>query len=421
MSTASATAGVRVPRRAGRLFRNLGWLGVSEAMGRVSRLVTAIALARVFLPEDFGIVATALTTHDLVRALGSAGLGIKIIQALPQELQQVCTVANRLNWIFASALFVIQSALAYPIALAAGSPELGWMIFSLAFLHLMFPWSMVSVFLVQRANGLRLTGLIGGSTLLVDNIATAALAIAGFGVWSVIVPRFASTLLWVLAYRAARPWAPTRESGWAGWQSVLDYSWRVFGVEVLKTLRVTLDKPLIGLMFGVQTLGIYYFSFNAGLGISQSILGALSVALLPHLCDTRAGSGVFRAHARSTLRSVALTVPLIILAQALAVPFYVPILFGTEWASAVPVVMVLCLSAMPRALSDACSQILRAAGRPGADLAWNVVLTVLLGLGMAAAAPFGLIGVAWSMVIVHVVAVPVFVLWTFKRGIAHMD
>ncbi|QCN97402.1 hypothetical protein D3093_19365 (plasmid) [Azospirillum argentinense] len=400
-----------------RLFRSMGWIGVSEIMGRASRLVTAVALARVFSPEDFGIAASALTAHELIRVFGSMGLGVMIIQARPDELDGVCTVANRLNWLAAIALFMVQCLLAYPIAAIAGEPRLVWMIVALAFVHLIFPWSMVSVFLVQRENRMKVTGLIGGLTLLMENLLTAVLALCGFGLWSVICPRFASTLAWVLLHRRARPWRPVPGHGWEGWRRVLAYGWRVLGTEVLKTSRVTLDKPLIGALFGMDVLGLYYFAFSAGLGISQSLLAALSTVLLPHLREGRDNGGQFHTHAKATLRSVGLIVPPLILTQALLCPLYVPIIFGDAWTPVVPVVLVLCLSAMPRPFADVCSQILRALGHPGADLIWNAGLTAALAIAMVLGAGWGLIGVAWAVLSVHLLAAPLFVAWTFGQAI----
>ncbi|AWJ93127.1 hypothetical protein Sp245p_25190 (plasmid) [Azospirillum baldaniorum] len=399
-----------------RLFRNMGWIGLSEIMGRASRLVTAVALARIFSPEDFGIVASALTMHELIRVFGSMGLGVMIIQARPDELTEVCTVANRLNWLAATALFVMQSLLAFPISLIAGEPRLALMIAALAVVHLIFPWSMVAVFLVQRENRMKVTGLIGGLTLLTENLLTAALALGGFGIWSVVWPRFVSTITWVVLHRRARPWRPSPDCGWHGWRRVLAHGGQVLGTEVLKTLRVTLDKPLIGALFGMDVLGMYYFAFSAGLGISQSLLSALSTVLLPHLRDGRDNGGQFHAHAKATLRSVGLIVPPLILTQALLCPLYVPLIFGEAWTPAVPVVLVLCLSAIPRPFADVCSQIQRALGRPGADLVWNAVLTASLAIAMVLGARWGLIGAAWAVLAIHLIASPLFVVWTFKHA-----
>jgi len=190
-------------------LRNLGWLGASEAFVRITRLVTAVVLARVMDPLLFGIAALVLTINELIRVFNRNGIGAKIVQCSDDELPAVTNTAYRLNFIFCISLFVMQCAAAYPLAQFYDTPELVPMLQALSLTYLLMPFGMVQASLVQRQQRLKTVALIDGAQVGVDNVITALLAISGLGAWAIVLPKFLTSPIWVFAYRHAFHWQPT--------------------------------------------------------------------------------------------------------------------------------------------------------------------------------------------------------------------
>ncbi|NEQ16493.1 MAG: oligosaccharide flippase family protein [Moorea sp. SIO3E2] len=93
----------------GEFIRNAGWMGIAELVNRLSRLATTVTLARMFTPQDYGLVSAIYTTFEFGNVLIlRAGTESKIIQASEQELEAVCNTSYWLNWIFGGLMFVIQ-------------------------------------------------------------------------------------------------------------------------------------------------------------------------------------------------------------------------------------------------------------------------------------------------------------------------
>ena len=124
----------------------------------------------------------------------------------------------------------------------------------------------------------------------------------------------------------------------------------------------------------IEALGIYYFAFNAGLGISLGIITSIKSALLPHLCNARDNLSQFRSRYFSSLKTIALVIVPMVLLQSSLAPIYLPIVFGDKWINAIPVLMLICLSAIPRPFADSASQLLLAVDKPEIDLIWNVFI-----------------------------------------------
>jgi teichuronic acid exporter len=117
----------------------------------------------------------------------------------------------------------------------------------------------------------------------------------------------------------------------------------------------------------------------------------------------------------SALKIITLIIfPLVILQSSLAY-WYVPIVFGRQWIVAIPVLVLICLSAIPRPFADAASQLLVAVGKPNLDLYWNLAFTTVFALSLLIGVHWQVIGVAAAVLIVHMLFLPVFTIWTNRH------
>jgi len=398
----------------GVFLKNLGWLGVSEAFVRVTRLMTAIILARFMDPLLFGLAALVLTINELVRVFNRNGIGAKIVQCSDDEL--ICNTAYRLNIIFCVCLFFIQCGIAYPLAEFYQSPELVPMLQVLSLTYLLMPFGMVQASLIQREQRLKTAAMIDGGQVGVDNIITSFLAIAGLGAWAIVLPKFLTSPIWVLGYQRAIYWRPAGPFMTFGlWRDVLEFGRYYLSIEVLKTARLNLDNMIIGRLLGMEALGLYYFARNAGLGFSLTLINAINSALYPNLCEVNDNQNELKKRFTKNLKHIALiAMPLITLQASLAF-LYVPIVFGEQWVEAIPILTLLCLSALPRPLAESASALVLATGKISIDFNWNVIMTTLFVVSVYAASHYSLFTVASVVLTVYALTHPLYLAYAWKR------
>ena len=123
--------------------RNLGWLGGSAGIIRISRLLTTIILARFLIAEDYGLAAIVLTTYEFVEVFTRNGIGVRLIQAPAQEVPELAQSAYWLSWLVFASLFVIQCVVAFPVAWIYGNNRLILPICALAINLLMIPFGTI--------------------------------------------------------------------------------------------------------------------------------------------------------------------------------------------------------------------------------------------------------------------------------------
>jgi O-antigen/teichoic acid export membrane protein len=393
-------------------IRNVGWMGGAELANRIFRLGTTVVVARALTPYDYGLVAVILTTNEIANVFTlRAGIGAKLIQASKDDVDILCDTAYWMNWILCIALFIIQCLTAFPIAWFYGDNRVILPICVIALVYLMLPMYAVQGALIFRENRLNIIALCNVTQSLVSSVMTVIFALLGMGMWAIVLPIVLTNPIWVIINIINHHWRPTKSFTLYRWQEITGFAINVLGVELLNKLRANLDYLIIGRFLGIDILGIYYFAFNAGIGISLNVINTLTWSLFPHLCEVRENIQEIRRRYVSSLKTIAcIIIPLVLLQSSLA-PFYVPIIFGKKWIEAIPILVVICLSAIPRPFAEATGHLLKAIDQPSIDLYFNLLFTVIFVIGLLITVNWGIFWVALSVLVTHLVAMPIFTGW----------
>ncbi|MEL6459562.1 MAG: lipopolysaccharide biosynthesis protein [Cyanobacteria bacterium J06621_15] len=419
-------------------IRNLGWLGIAEVLYRVLRLGLVVITARYLTPYDYGLGAIILAVREFAITFADVGIGAKIIQAEEKQLPQLCSSAFWLNWLIFASLFMIQALAAFPIAASYDSKEIIFPIIVSGLAYIIWPIYGIQKTLIQRENRFKVIAFTDVVQYSLSGILTAIFAFMGMGVWSFALPIVLVAPLEIIIYYRYHPWRPKEGFTTLYWDEILSFGKNILGVGLLRTLRNNLDYLIVGRFVGIEELGIYFFGFNAGLGISLSIINAITSVMLPHLCEARTELKEFKHRYLHSLRTIGLIIVPFVLLQSSLSPIYVPIVFGKQWIPAIPILIIICLSAIPRPFANAASQLLIAIGKPHLDLWWNVIFTGLFALFLfigvnsefVVNTVFGadtvnsltsmlgehwtVVGIALSVLLVHAIFLPFFTVWATR-------
>lgn len=361
------------------LARGLGSYGSAEVATRLVRLLTTVVIARSLAPAIVGEAALALTVFELVRVLERIGTGQQIVQAKPEELAATCNSVQRFYATWAAALMVLQLLVAALLASALHRPTAAAM---LAVLTLVYPFMAgghVQFYIAMRAGLVTRLARIGASQSIADQVLTAALLLMWPSPWSIVLPKLLTAPLWLVLARRAAPWRPDPAAGRIPAARMLRFAGPIMLADGMSALRTQGDNLIIAALLGTSALGTYYFAFNAGVGIVSALVTAFGTVAFPMLCAAQVGAARIAMLRRIALGGAAVFVPIVTL-QALAAPLYVPLVFGTHWAFAAPLIAILCLAGLPLLIAQITGCWLRAQGQVGTDAA-NSTLTCVLALG----------------------------------------
>lgn len=371
-------------------FGNLMAYGASEVASKASRLLVVMAVARTLDLKEIGIAASAIAAGDILKSLTENGVGQKIIAAREQDLASVCATAQRIFWCWCVGLFALQAIIAGGFYFYLDNTVLALLILIMGAEYLLMPAGLVHVALAMRAGKLKQTASITGAQVVGANLMSVVVVLAWPSALALLLPRLLSAPIWLIAVRRLHPWTVDPKANLAPLRPFFTFGRSVLGVELVKALRLQADKMVVGLTMGPEALGLYFMAFNAGLSLSNAFTVAFSTVLFPHLTQTTDQVAALR---NSMLVGVGVISPVVI-AQALAAPYYVPLLFGDGWNDIADIVAILCLVAIPTTLWTAAAGWLRANDRPEVELLVTISLTIGVVLNTVILAPSGLNAVA---------------------------
>ncbi|RDH44961.1 lipopolysaccharide biosynthesis protein [Zooshikella ganghwensis] len=399
-----------------RLNQNLLWMIYAQFGSRLLRVICTIMVARMLAPDVYGLVALVLSINEMIHVLSHGGISGKIIQAKEKELPVLCNTGYWLNWLLCLGLTILQASLSWPIAWFYDNSNLILPIIVLSISYLFLPLGTIQAALLIRENRLNAIAHVEVLQSVIDALLTLILLIAGYGLWALVIPKLLVVPIWSWQMRYYHTWRPENRFSLIQWRSIFHFGKHLIWIDLLTALRNNIDYLIIGRLLGVEALGIYYFAFNAGLGLSQGLLRAACNAIYPHLCELQGQLQAIATRMLTSMRRIVLTFSPLILLQALLAPFYVPIIFGEKWQElgAIPLISILCLSAIPRLFSECCSQFLRACNKPSTDAKAQTLFTSIYTLFIYCTAHFSLLHVAWGVLASQIFFASIFVYYSFQ-------
>ena len=368
----------------GPLVRGLVAFGSAEAATRIVRLGALLIVARRVTPEIFGTAAVALSLFELVRVLANIGIGQRLIVASQDELPALCRSAYRLFWIVCISVAGIQLAVAATLHSVFDLAEPAALLAVLSLVYFAMPPGLVQIFLAMRDNRMAAVARITAAQNMADSAMTVALVIIWPSAWAIVLPKLLAAPIWTVLARRSSTWRYDRLGPSASASEFAVFGPSILGTEVLGAARLHADKLLVGALLGTEALGIYYFAFNAGLGITQSFVSACNLVVFPHLAKAHA-SDALKELRMAFVTGLAMLAP-VVAAQSFFAPLYVPIVFGEIWVPATPYIVLLSCAALPLYAGSLVGAGYRAGGRPQAETFITAVATgtALTGLALGA-------------------------------------
>lgn len=369
-------------------LQNIASMLGAEAVSKLSRIVTLMAMAAFLLPVEYGTAMLALACHDMIRLMLRCGAGSQLVQCSDQQLPEFARNGAVIQWILCSCLALLQYAGANLIATFYDNPALADILKQLSLVYFCYPLVSVRVFLIQRSNKLRYFGFCNGLCVSVENLSIAAFLYSGAGIEAVVYGKYIYGILWVLLFSIASVKTYGIACHLPTVRHLVGNSFKLFQSEFSRSLRMNADIFIAGKLLPAEIFGIYSFAKSASIAISQAVSNAVVCALYPQFCQMYRDSKMPDPGLGDTIKQrrliIGVTAAMLFcyLCQAALAPVYIPLFFADTWTASIYPAVLLCFSAMPVFLLDMLCSGKRAMGEFAFEskLRLGHLLTLLSGL-----------------------------------------
>ncbi|MGI8666439.1 MAG: lipopolysaccharide biosynthesis protein [Jatrophihabitans sp.] len=404
------------PELSSQVRSGLGWSLLNSMISRVANVALGILLARLLVPQDYGVFAVGLVFMVGLGSMNELGTSVAIVR-WRGDVERAARTAVTLSVATSVVLYLGCFLLAPALASTLNAPAATALLRLMALGVVIDGCSSIPNALLTRnfLQGKRMIADLAG--FAVSATITVSLAATGHGATSLALGILSSNLTATVLILLMAPSRP--RPGWhrEDARELLKFGLPLAATSLLWFAIQNVDYIIVGHLSNSTQLGLYMLAFNVASWPSNLLTFAIRRVAIPGFArlqgDREAFSNAF-ATAMGALVSLIL-LPCLLLTM-LAKPL-VLFLYGPEWLPAAAALTWLGLVGSARVLLDLCYDALVGDDRPlalfGLQVLWLVTLIPALTIGTEMA---GIRGTALGHVAITFGVAAVSYLFMMHRG-----
>jgi len=327
-----------------RTFHSVVWTAVERFGTQAFQIVFTIILARLLMPEDYGLVAMVFIFLMVGLMLMDGGLSLALVRKKDPTEKDFSTVFW-FNLGFAT-VFYTTLFLCAPLIARFFEQEILVSIVRIAGLNIIL-WALSTIHgtKLDIALDFKRQAYITISAMLISGFLGVWLALSGYGVWALVFQFLSNStlrflLLWVFGIR----WYPRLLFCVASFKTLFNFGYKFMLTSLIDTVYKNMFAVLIGRFYALQDLGFFQKANQTTNLVTTSVSYTIARSFIPlqtSLSDNPAEQR--KSFDRFLSLNCFIVFPIAILFAILAEPF-VAFVLTERWLPTVPFIQVLSLS-----------------------------------------------------------------------------
>ena len=394
---------------------------VAQGGNVLIQIVSTIVLARILLPEDFGLVAMISAVTAFMLIFIDLGTRDAVAQRGTVDEGEV----SALFWITFGVGLALTAATVLGAPLVArfyDEPRLALIAIALSATFVLSALYFQQQALMRRALMFQKLAWIDIGGNLLATVLAIVLAYRGYGYWAlvwklILTPLFTAIGVWTLC-----GWWPKRPTFTTGVRELIGFGLNVTGFTITDGIAKAADRVALGYTAGTRDVGYYqnaFLVYDNAINVCAVSLHNVATTTLSKLRDDVAE--LKRAWSTALSSLVYFAAPAFA-ALAVTSQDLVVLVLGSNWATAGVILSILALRGPAHVVERTLGWLHIAAGRPERWRHWGVVTCVGTIAALFCGLPFGVLGVATAYtVFTYVLFVPAIAYAGKPLGIGFAD
>lgn len=344
-----------------RVFKGGAWVGALRVLQKGVGFGRKIILARLLFPDDFGLFGIALLLLEGFRVLTQTGFK----DALIHVRERVNEYLHTSYWIqiFQGLITGLLVYVGAPlVAQFFSEPRVVPIVRVLALARVVYGFRSIGVVVLERDLDFRTASLYRLSGTLTFFSVAVALAILWRDVWALVWGKVASRSVMVAVSYYVHPYRPRLLFNRQRAIEILNYGVWLLGAGIVSYIALQADNVVAGRIVGTSALGVYQMGYVISSMPTTEISKQIGKVVQPGFAELQSDP----KRMRRMFRKVVLTVLAVILplgaGLALTTPSTVFVVLGKNWKGVIPILPILVVGGVFRALSTTLGSLFKAMG-----------------------------------------------------------
>jgi O-antigen/teichoic acid export membrane protein len=368
-----------------------------SGMDFLLRLASTAVLARIVIPEHWGLVGMVTAITAIAEQFRDLGLSAATLQSKEISHKQI----TNLFWVnvVAGALFtLVISAAAPAVSAFYGDPRLTLITVAIS---TNFFWAGLLVHhqaLLMRQKKLPQRAIINIAANALSAVLAVVLAMNQYGYWALAWREMARVILMAAGTWALCPWVPGLPARGAEVGNLLRFGRDITLTHILDSIVSNVDKLLIGKLSGPVPLGMYRQGYWLIMAPVTYLCAPIQRVAQPALSALQADSGRYRRYYERVVFFVSLlTLPLGLFVAVYAREVILLVL-GEKWVDAAVLLRIFAIASSIWPVLGTSGWVLTTRGRSKTYLFINVMHGATLTIFMFVGIRWGAAGIAAAYV-----------------------
>lgn len=389
---------------------------VIKWINRLITIITAVFLARILSPEDFGLIAIAMAIMGILEGFTSLGLNAGLIQndeIVEEDYNVAWTYGYLVRGIF---LFLLIFFTSDWIALFYDTNELSLVLKVLSIQQIFYAFSNIWLIEYYRKVEYKKDFIISIVSQFSRIITVIPLAIYFKNIWALVAGLLVKSFVGLILQYSIIEKRPKINFDFNKFKNLFLFSIPIIGVQIVTIIKNSIDKILLGKLLGVSQLGYYQIASRFGFELPSEIKSVVSQVMFPTFSRIKNSKDRLKSGFMNVL-----TVTLIVSIPFCAFLFVntnniVLVLLGDKWMEAVPAMKILVVAGFFQITHSIINPLFKGFGRPKYEFYISLIQSALaIGLIIVLTYRYGIIGTAYSMLLA--LSLPLFASWFFLKKI----
>ena len=367
------------------VLSGVAWLTIGRIASFFAQLMITIILVRLLLPEDFGIFAIAMAIVGIGDTITNSGFGEALIEkqdASETDIQSVFW----LTVLIAITILVCLNLIAPLLASYYDLSDLEIVVRFLSIPFLLGAIKSVPHILLLKSLKVQSITIITLGAKFIYAIVTILLALAGYGIWSLVVGVIFHSSFEVISIFIICKWRPRLVLSFQSIRSLSGFTFGFFAFKLISNVSRNLDTFILGNTLGATALGLYNRAYGIMVLPASSVGNLLTQVMFPALSLLKGDSErTRRAYLRSVRLLIFIIAPVMLGIVAVADPL-VKVVFGEQWVGMTIALQILAPVGITQSLVGTTYWIFMSQGHTVRMLRWElfnlfgVVLALFVGI-----------------------------------------
>ncbi len=377
------------------------WTGADTIATTLLQYGQLVVLARLLQPSDFGLAGMVIVVIGFSQAFVDMGMGNAVIWKQDASQDQLSSLywLNIIAGIFLFGIIVLVSPL---VSRFYNEPALKNMVILSACTFLIIPIGQQFQMLLQKELLFKRLAVVNVTASVVGVTVAITTAALDCGAYSLIYGQLANSICGtaLLVWMGWSEWRPGLHFRFYDLRDFIGFGFFQMGTKSLNYFMTNIDYIIVGRVLGSSTLGIYMLAYQMVVMPLNKINPILTRVAFPIFAKKQKDdSALSRGYIELSKVIALVSFPVLAILAATA-SVLIPLFFGANWEEAVPLVQILSLLGVLRALNNPSGSVLLAKGRADILFFKNIFIAGISTVAFWLAAQHGAIVMAWSEVCV---------------------